>query len=288
MLLDRHRETIINLYCNGGYSAVGIAKLFNVSHKTVQNSLKAWKIEKDKYNLFSRVYIPKEVLLNLYKSDKTQAEIAAIFSCSTGAVRRRLRQLKIIRNDANGSYFKRKNLPRSEVVRMYNDGFSCREISEILKVSMSVVYSRLKKWNIKLRNFSDCNVVRFERGLVCSRESARGKGSYYDTPHQGKKWLRSTWEIVLADYLSDNNIDWYYEYEWLILDNGIKYLPDFYIPAENKYIEVKGWKNDNSMKKFLLANKKYNIELYDETKLFGLGLLDSGGKIVSIGGLNNE
>ena len=281
MLLDKDRETIIDLYCNGSRSAVGISKLFNVSHKTVANSLKRWGIEKDNYNFYYKVYIPSSVLTDLYNSGKTQAEIAAIFNCTCGTIRRRLRKLSIIRNDSNGALFRKRNLPKNQLIELYENGSSCREIANTFNVSLSVVYNRLKTWNVKLRNFSDCNLVRYQRGVVINESSAYGKGGYHDTPNQGRRWMRSTWEHAVADYLTEQNKSWYYEYKYLLLDNNIKYLPDFYLPGEDKYIEVKGWKNDSSLKKFILASKKYNVELYDEPKLFNLGLINSGGIVFS-------
>ncbi len=280
MILDKYKETTIDLYCNGGYSAVGISKLFNVNNKTVMNSLRRWGVEKSDYNLYSKVYIPADALTDLYRSGKTQAEIAAIFNCSRGAVRYRLRKLGIIKNDPNGARFRRKQLPKEMIINLYNSGLSCKEIADKLDVSYSVIYSRLKSWNVKTRNFTESNLVRYERGIVCNISTPRGKGAYYDTPHQGRRWLRSSWETAVADYLNSVGKRWYYEYKCLTLDNGIKYLPDFYLPEENKYIEVKGWKTPESMRKYNLAKNIYNIELWDRVKLFELGIVDKGGYVV--------
>lgn len=57
----------------------------------------------------------------------------------------------------------------------------------------------------------------------------------------------SSWEVVVAKFLDDNNILWErpqngFEYIW---ENDMHlYYPDFYIPSMDLYIEVKGYKRD--------------------------------------------
>lgn len=58
----------------------------------------------------------------------------------------------------------------------------------------------------------------------------------------------SSWEVLVAKYLDDNNIIWErprvgfdYEYEGKMH----VYYPDFYVPSIDKYIEVKGYKRAN-------------------------------------------
>jgi len=66
----------------------------------------------------------------------------------------------------------------------------------------------------------------------------------YKSPNQGIIRLRSKLEAKYAKHLDNNNIDWYYEYKsFPYLDlAGIRrtYTPDFYLPVEDKYVEVKG------------------------------------------------
>jgi hypothetical protein len=52
--------------------------------------------------------------------------------------------------------------------------------------------------------------------------------------------FRSLWELVLAQWLSNNNIIWEYEKKRFKLKNGKTYIPDFYLPEFDTYIEVKG------------------------------------------------
>ena len=51
--------------------------------------------------------------------------------------------------------------------------------------------------------------------------------------------FRSSWEANYARYLNYRGIEWKYEEEYFETLYG-KYTPDFYLPREDKYIEVKG------------------------------------------------
>jgi hypothetical protein len=88
--------------------------------------------------------------------------------------------------------------------------------------------------------------------------------------------MRSGWEAKVADYLTSKGLDWYYEYEWLKVGD-IHYLPDFFIPDLNTYIEVKGRKKRCDMDKFEKARALYNIILWDGIELLKLGIIDNCG-----------
>lgn len=77
---------------------------------------------------------------------------------------------------------------------------------------------------------------------------SRGKGN----PHYGKPaahgkgayckgiWMRSTWEIEIAKWLDKQGWKWLYEPKRFELKDRT-YSPDFYLPEQNVYWEVKGW-----------------------------------------------
>ncbi len=51
--------------------------------------------------------------------------------------------------------------------------------------------------------------------------------------------MRSSWEVSFAEYLDKNNVIWEYEPETFKLCNGKRYIPDFFIPFLDIYIEIK-------------------------------------------------
>jgi len=65
--------------------------------------------------------------------------------------------------------------------------------------------------------------------------------------------LKGQWELTVAKWFDEQNIKWYNEpkgfsYTW----NGSErtYFPDFYLPQEDVYIEVKGYKTDRDEAKW--------------------------------------
>ncbi len=100
-------------------------------------------------------------------------------------------------------------------------------------------------------------------------KSGRSKfhGGYYNN-----MWMDSSWEIKFAKLLDKYNIKWerkniylYYNFN----ETKLKYYPDFYLPIENLYIELKGYWTDkvrNKMKLVLEQNKIKLIILEHENK----------------------
>lgn len=80
-------------------------------------------------------------------------------------------------------------------------------------------------------------------------------------------YCRSSYEVIFTNYLIKNSIDFEYGPKCFKLDNGKRYLPDFYILDENRYVEIKGISYDrmdksNQQDKFNLFKENNNIEIY--------------------------
>lgn len=89
-------------------------------------------------------------------------------------------------------------------------------------------------------------------------------------------WFRSAWEANIARYLNMINKRWIYEGLYIALPNGMKYLPDFYLPEENKYIEVKGYFSEKSKEKVNLASNMCNLELILPKEYYNIEKIFSG------------
>ncbi|MGL5692695.1 MAG: hypothetical protein ACRCXA_01365 [Peptostreptococcaceae bacterium] len=74
-------------------------------------------------------------------------------------------------------------------------------------------------------------------------------------------YCRSGYEVIYANHLMINNIDFEYEPEHFKLLNGKRYTPDFYLVKEDKYIEIKGIPYEVYDK----GNQRYSIELFRKT-----------------------
>lgn len=70
------------------------------------------------------------------------------------------------------------------------------------------------------------------------------------TEYKGFKF-RSRLEARWAVFFDAIGVKWLYEPEGFKLPNNSSYLPDFYLPDLNKYVEVKGILNSNDSKKVL-------------------------------------
>jgi hypothetical protein len=89
------------------------------------------------------------------------------------------------------------------------------------------------------------------------RSPPPGKGSYYYRPSGEKIWLRSTYEVRVANKLTELGIDWVYESSTLFLGELGTYRPDFYLPVYNLWIEVKGHLRPTDKSKMIACNKYY-------------------------------
>jgi len=109
-----------------------------------------------------------------------------------------------------------------------------------------------------------------------SEHNPGGRSKWYEV--NGKK-VQGTWERDIALKLSEMNIEWERckPIEYLIDNETKNYTPDFYLPTENIYLEVKGYwwgndkqKMDNVIKQhpdkkiFIIEEKEFNQILKGE------------------------
>jgi hypothetical protein len=122
-----------------------------------------------------------------------------------------------------------------------------------------------------------------KRCKSCQGKSVRGKLS----PHFGKpaphgRWtkyhnikFRSTWEANFAKWCYGSGIKWQYEAKAFDLGTTT-YTPDFYLPAFDCYVEVKGyWRTDAKEKidKFISLNPNINFKLFEQKDLQTYGII---------------
>lgn len=69
--------------------------------------------------------------------------------------------------------------------------------------------------------------------------------------------LDSSWEVIVAEYLDKNNIEWEQPtngFDYILDGVTHKYYPDFYIPSIDKYIEVKGYERRKDLVKYKVVD----------------------------------
>ncbi|MFW9872481.1 MAG: hypothetical protein ACFFG0_05205, partial [Candidatus Thorarchaeota archaeon] len=78
-----------------------------------------------------------------------------------------------------------------------------------------------------------------------------------------KMYVRSSWEANIVRIFNYLKFDYKYEYQRFILqkDNKIisTYLPDFFLPKFNIFIEVKGYMSDEDLNKINLFKELYSM-----------------------------
>jgi len=92
--------------------------------------------------------------------------------------------------------------------------------------------------------------------------------------------MRSYWEVAYAKYLDRNNIKWLYEPKVFNL-KIFSYIPDFYLPETDEYIEIKGLWRRKSKEKIELFKKLYpneKISVLFKENLKNMKLIDSSGR----------
>lgn len=127
-----------------------------------------------------------------------------------------------------------------------------------------------------------------ETRLKISKQSTKNarkgnKSNFYGKKYWPKRknllyndiYFRSNWEILVVKYFDSNNIKWQYEPKVFIIDEKCTYTPDFYLPEQNKWIEVKGYWREDAIIKFAQFKQKYSeiIEIWDNDKLIELKIL---------------
>lgn len=75
--------------------------------------------------------------------------------------------------------------------------------------------------------------------------------------------LRSSWEVAYAKFLESLQQPWVYEIKRFKITNSNRptYLPDFYLPNLDLYVEIKGWDRDNSIARAKRFSEQYHTKL---------------------------
>lgn len=100
--------------------------------------------------------------------------------------------------------------------------------------------------------------------FTCAQNAySRCKGGYREDLNH---FFRSSWEANVARILNYLKIEWIYEFKRFYFENGddgvMSYLPDFYLPQFDVWIEVKGWMDDMSKTRL----KKFKDEYPEESE----------------------
>lgn len=88
--------------------------------------------------------------------------------------------------------------------------------------------------------------------------------------------FHGSWEVKYAMWLDQNGIEWIRNKQsFSYVFEGIerKYTPDFYLPAQNTYVEIKGFKTDKDVAKWEQFPAELKLLVLMEKDLVSLGVL---------------
>lgn len=109
----------------------------------------------------------------------------------------------------------------------------------------------------------------------------------------GGRFFRSTWEANYARYLNLCGVRWEYEpriFDFAQIRRGVvDYTPDFYLPDEDRWVEVKGWFSPRDktklrrfarfypeeFKKLTVVIAKLEGKPYETAQALGVGRIES-------------
>ncbi len=140
-----------------------------------------------------------------------------------------------------------------------------KKISEKAKLHKGVknpFYNKKHSTATKARISHSCKgLATGERNAMYSKPSPYSKGCWFVISEDAKIYLRSSYEVRVAQLLLKARIRFEYEPKAFPLQGtGTTYFPDFYLPEYNVWWEVKGWMNPLAKKKLEGFFKQYPEE----------------------------
>jgi hypothetical protein len=126
------------------------------------------------------------------------------------------------------------------------------------------------------------------REAVSARNSERLKEAYI----HGATWLyekdgvrmrmRSSWEVVFARWLDENNEPWEYEPQVFMLTKSDRYTPDFYLPNRDLWVEVKGFMSRDAARKIEAFRKTNALALVGKDFILKIAGVSTMAKVPSL------
>lgn len=171
----------------------------------------------------------------------------------------------------------------------WKNGQYRRKQLQTRSTSLAFTVTRLKKISKSLkgrRSWNTGHTKETHPSLAKMSKTSMGKvpnwkkyGKYY-IGKRGKVWMRSTWEIALAEWYDFHGVKWQYEPKYFVVGKGTwrgeTYTPDFYLPKEKQYVEVKGYLNKSNARKMEAFKTKYpeiKLVMFRKAELQAMGVL---------------
>lgn len=164
----------------------------------------------------------------------------------------------------------------------FNKKYSKPEIKQLVGVDTNSLFRYFKKNDINLRNGSEALSNAFETGRSKLPQGHPHYKCGWHTSWQGRAfYYRSSYELKYCLFLDEKRVPYEMEFrKFLYYDTQEKKnrfaIPDFYLPLENRIVEIKGaWTYDAiemEDKSKVYVEAGYNFTLLREEELKSLGI----------------
>lgn len=118
---------------------------------------------------------------------------------------------------------------------------------------------------------SAAGLLAYKEGRADKTNHFKNKWCVYSGP-SGQINMRSQSEVLFAEKLDRHGVAW--EYEPRRFDLGwATYMPDFYLPGSDTWVEIKAWLTDEAAKKidsFVTLGHRLVVVTYTEVREAGL------------------
>ena len=131
-----------------------------------------------------------------------------------------------------------------------------KKLSAIAKNQSWTKESRERASIKRIQDIEKSGIIGGFKGIKCFNVKCESTGINYV--------VRGTWELRTAIFLNRHGIIWENKNRISYNDNGIirNYLPDFYLPIEKIYFEVKGYFKLKDRIKMNLIKEQTNLQIY--------------------------
>ena len=169
----------------------------------------------------------------------------------------------------SGDYNKTRK-PTNQFIKAKELGLEIPKVSNETKEKISKIWKGKKlpeEMKEKIKNTVNKNIENNNWHLSFSKSRT--------FEYKGIKF-HGSWEVKFAKYLDNKNIKWerpYKTYKYIFENETHRYLPDFYLPEYNLYIEIKGYPTFKDFSKWEQFTD--NLDIYFGDDLYNLGIIDS-------------
>lgn len=293
----KEENKVCDMYLVDKNSANKISKIFNVSTKIILEILKKNGVLIRSHSESMKIKYTTEIenkICEMYIKGTTPINISKRLNISVSPIRKILEENNIKVRGLHKTTSHITSEIETEICNLYSGGeISFLNLGKKFDVSANTIRKIISKNNISFKHPGKAteegkkNIIKSNKrrcgefssffGKIPPKEHCWGNGDWYNSPSQGKIWIRSGWEIRYALFLDEHGIFWTYEtiaFPLTLNNRKTTYRPDFYLVDYDIYIDVKGrdeW-NKDKINHFQNQYPEIKLQIISEKDLTNWGI----------------